>query len=385
MRPPGKPGGGGTGRRPPGAGGGPPRGEGRGGPRREGGPGDRPGGRRGGPAEGRGERGNVRRDDRPPRREARSGPPPERRRAEAPPERRAYAGSPRKPPKPPAPAPAGPPGLEAALAYLARGWSVIPLLPGDKRPLVAWEEYQYRRPSEATVRGWFRRRPDAGVGIVTGLASGLVVLDVDAGHGGEANLQRLVQAHGPVPWTVECHTGGGGRHLYFAHPGGVIHNRAGFRPGLDLRGDGGYVVAPPSLHPSGRAYTWAPTGDPERAAPAPLPAWLLHAVSGALGPKRVGHSREHWRRLVTDGVSEGQRNASVASLTGHLLFRGVDPEVALELMLAWNRLRCRPPLPDDEVARTVASITRTHERQSASVPTGPGGDAPPDATEVDGA
>jgi hypothetical protein len=235
------------------------------------------------------------------------------------------------------------------------------------------------------VRSWYRRQPDAGVGIVTGLASGLVVLDVDAGHGGEASLQRLVQAHGPVPWTVECHTGGGGRHLYFAHPGGVVHNRAGFRPGLDLRGDGGYVVAPPSIHPSGRVYTWAPTGDPERAAPAPLPAWLLHAASGALGKGRVGHTREHWRRLVAEGVDEGTRNASVASLTGHLLFRGVDPKVALELMLAWNRMRCRPPLADEEVARTVESIARTHERQRQAEAPASDSAPPLDATEVDGA
>jgi hypothetical protein len=220
------------------------------------------------------------------------------------------------------------------------------------------------------------------VGIVTGLVSNLVVLDVDAAHGGEASLQRLVQAHGPLPWTVEARTGGGGRHLYFIHPGGLVPNRAGFRPGLDLRGDGGYVVAPPSVHPSGRAYAWAATGDPERAVPAALPAWLLHAVSGALGKGRVGHTREHWRRLVAEGVVEGVRNASLASLTGHLLFRGADPEVVLELMLAWNRARCRPPLADEEVARTVESITRAHERQRQAQ--GPG--APPgDATEVDGA
>lgn len=300
--------------------------------------------------------------------------PPERR-AERPPERpteRVPAG-PRKPPKPPAPTAPASPGLAAALDYLGRGWSVIPLQPGDKRPLVPWEEYQYRRPAEAVVRSWFRRSPDAGVGIVTGLASGLVVLDVDAAHGGEASLQRLVQAHGELPWTVEARTGGGGRHLYFTHPGGVIHNRAGFRPGLDLRGDGGYVVAPPSVHPSGRPYTWAPTGDPQRAQPAPLPAWLLHTVAPPPG-RRTGHPREHWRRLVSEGVAQGERNTTVASLTGHLLFRGVDPEVALELLLCWNRVRCRPPLPDDEVARTVESILRTHARQAGEE--APEGSAP---------
>ena len=65
-----------------------------------------------------------------------------------------------------------------------------------------------------------------------------------------------------------------------------------------------------------------------------------------------------------EGVNEGERNSTIASLTGHLLWHGVDPQVALELMLAWNRLRCCPPLDDEEVARVVASITRLHEAKS---------------------
>lgn len=77
------------------------------------------------------------------------------------------------------------------------------------------------------------------------------------------------------------------------------------------------------------------------------------------GP-RVGRSLPEWRQLVREGVLEGERNSTIASLTGHLLWH-VDPEVALELMLAWNRMRCRPPLDDAEVAQVVASITRLHE------------------------
>jgi hypothetical protein len=257
--------------------------------------------------------------------------------------------------------------------------------PKEKRPLVAWEPYQHRRPTEALVRSWYRRWPDAGVGIVTGLVSRLLVLDVDPAHGGEASLQRLSQAHGPLPWTVECHTGGGGRHLYFAHPGGVIQNRAGFRPGLDLRGDGGYVVAPPSVHPSGRPYAWSATGDPARAGIAELPLWLLQTLSGAAGRGRAGHPLSHWRKLAAEGVAEGRRNSTAASLTGHLLFHGVDAEVVRELLLCWNRVRCRPPLPDEEIARAVESIARTdaRHREAEAAPSG-GAGTEPDATDVDG-
>lgn len=72
---------------------------------------------------------------------------------------------------------------------------------------------------------------------------------------------------------------------------------------------------------------------------------------------RSGHSRDHWRKLV----AEGTRNDTMASLAGHLLWHGVDPQVTLELLLCWNRTRCRRPLDDDEVAGVVASFTRLHD------------------------
>ncbi|HKI64367.1 MAG TPA: bifunctional DNA primase/polymerase [Burkholderiales bacterium] len=245
---------------------------------------------------------------------------------------------------------------EAALGYLSRGWSVIPIEHRAKRPLVAWLEFQSRCASAREVDGWFARWPEANVGIVTGRISALVVIDVDAGHGGEPSIARLESGHGPLPATLEALTGGGGRHLYFAYPGGRVGNRVGLFPGVDLRGDGGCVVAPPSLHPSGRRYAWARARSPDEAQLAPLPAWLLHES----GAKRAGHSPEHWRRLVREGVAEGERNATLASLAGHLLRHEVDPEVVMELLLAWNRARCRPPLADAEVAGVVESITRLH-------------------------
>ena len=74
----------------------------------------------------------------------------------------------------------------------------------------------------------------------------------------------------------------------------------------------------------------------------------------------VGHPLAYWRSLVKEGVAEGRRNATIASFTGHLLWHEVDPDVVMELMLAWNQMRCRPPLDDEEVIRTVRSIERTH-------------------------
>lgn len=250
----------------------------------------------------------------------------------------------------------------AALAYAVRGWSPIPIEPRGKRPLVPWLEFQQRIAEGGEIAAWFARWPDANVGIVTGRVSGIVVVDVDARHGGLDSLRELERAHGALPPTVEATTGGGGRHLYFGVDA-ALHNRVGLRPGIDLRAEGGCVVAPPSIHPSGRRYAWIKGHAPDALAPAALPAWFVALLRGA---SPSGHPLAHWRSLVREGVAEGERNSTLASLSGHLLRRGIDADVALELLLAWNRMRCRPPLPDDEVARVMASIARLHEREAGS-------------------
>jgi len=117
------------------------------------------------------------------------------------------------------------------------------------------------------------------------------------------------------------------------------------RTSREMRGSSMFITRAPMRTPMGLVM-WAP-----------LPRWILMPLRGP----RVGRSLPQWRQLLREGVPEGQRNSTIASLTGHLLWHGVDPEVALELMLSWNRMRCRPPLDDAEVAQVVASITRLHE------------------------
>jgi hypothetical protein len=250
--------------------------------------------------------------------------------------------------------------VETVQCYLARGWCVLPLRPRDKRPLITWESLQRTRPSAEQVADWFNRWPDANTGIVTGEISNLVVLDIDPQHGGDASLERLERRYGPLPVTIEATTGGGGRHLYFTHPGGLTHNRIGLARGIDLRGDGGYIVAPPSIHPSGRPYAWAVGRSPEDVGLAALPRWILLPSGGA----RARRTLSDWRLLVHEGVPEGQRNSTIASLAGHLLWHQIDPEVTLELLLAWNQIRCRPPLDDAEVAQVVSNIVRLHFEES---------------------
>jgi len=125
----------------------------------------------------------------------------------------------------------------------------------------------------ALIRRWWRRWPAANLGIRTGAqpdGAGLVVLDIDPAAGGDASLTTLAGQHGDLSPTLEVRTGGGGRHLYFTHPGEHLPNSAGrLGPGLDVRGDGGYVLAPPSRHASGNQYQWVPRQL------MPMPTWLI--------------------------------------------------------------------------------------------------------------
>ena len=137
--------------------------------------------------------------------------------------------------------------------------------------------------NEAIVAGWWEQWPDANVGVRTGSASGLLVLDVDADSNGEQTLARLEQTHGSLPDTVTALTGGGGKHLLFCHPGGEVRNSAGkLGEGLDIRADGGYIVAPPSIHVSGRAYRWQEGHAPSEVPLADPPSWLLALLSGVI-------------------------------------------------------------------------------------------------------
>lgn len=162
-----------------------------------------------------------------------------------------------------------------AHAYVERGWSVIPIRPHEKRPLTRWAEYQRRHTTHAEVTAWWRHWPGANIGIVTGAISKLIVVDVDRQYGGSASLADIETVRGPLPDTLIAITGGGGRHYYFAHDGQTIRNHVNVFAGIDIRADGGCVVAAPSVHPCGRSYAWIDAAAALNESPAALPAWLV--------------------------------------------------------------------------------------------------------------
>lgn len=177
----------------------------------------------------------------------------------------------------------------AALQYAARGWHVLPLHNISRGHCTCPAKADCTSPAKhpRTKHGlhdattdpgqigfWWIKWPNANVGIRTGAISGLVVLDIDPEHDGEQSVVTLEQTHGPLPPTLTSLTGGDGMHHLYTHPGPDIDiaNRAGSKlgPGIDVRGDGGYIVAPPSLHLSGQRYEWLDLDVPL----APLPDWL---------------------------------------------------------------------------------------------------------------
>jgi bifunctional DNA primase/polymerase-like protein len=204
-----------------------------------------------------------------------------------------------------------------------------------------------------TIQRWWEHYPQANVAIKTGEDSGLVVIDVDPAHGGEESLAKLEAKHGPLPDTLTSITGGGGRHLFFAHPGEKVPNNAGTKlgKGLDIRGDGGYVCGPPSMHASGNAYQFVNWGT----APAHLPKWLLELLLSRRPTAFSDEiSTENSLDLSTliEGVAHGGRDEAFFRYASSLRGRAVCKEDAILAMeSAWRR--CEQP-PGEYISLEVA-------------------------------
>jgi hypothetical protein len=159
--------------------------------------------------------------------------------------------------------------LQAALEFAEASIAVFPLLPCGKTPLMK-HGFKDATTDPTIIAGSWTRCPDANIGLATGQMSGCVVLDID-GADGESSLQTLKRELGPLPDTCMARTGKG-RHLYFCYPDGKeIRSRTNIAPGIDVRADGGYVVAPPSVHPNGTTYEWI--GDETEFAELPGPSF----------------------------------------------------------------------------------------------------------------
>jgi replicative DNA helicase len=243
------------------------------------------------------------------------------------------------------------PLARAALRYAEHGWAVFPLLPRGKHPLIKGGGGFLAATTDATtITGWWRGQPSANIGLWPG-QSGLVVIDLD-GPEGEATGRLLGLLSEP---TLECRTGreDGGRHLYFKRPDFSISN-ASIGHKIDVRGDAGYVVLPPSIHPTGRKYEFVNREIVRELPPAVVE--LLRRAQTAEAQPGAPQSRAS-DIVFEDTIAEGGRNNSLTRYAGRLLAKGIPDEEVLVLVSAVNQARCRPPLPQSEINVMIAGLS----------------------------
>ena len=273
--------------------------------------------------------------------------------------------------------------VEAALDYARRGWPVFPChyvfsngkcscgKPDCHSPAkhpMTLRGLQDATSDEKIIRNWWGKHPKANIGILTGSASGLVVVDIDPRSGGMESL-KAIKKLGNFPVTPEVFTGGGGEHIYLAHPGNgtkikTTANMAGYR-GIDLKGDGGYVIAPPSKHISGGKYTWKRHHLKNKLAP--MPAWLVNLVNG---------SRQGLPQVVLEKkgvpysgslIKEGQRDIAIFNLVRTLRKGGMAYEDVCQHAVMFAKNCCDPPWTEKEAIAKVNSTWNAERNIGADI------------------
>ncbi len=291
-----------------------------------------------------------------------------------------------------------PEALSAALTYAARGWPVAPAhsikkdgsctcsdakcTSKGKHPLTA-HGLKDASVDASVIRAWWLKWPHANVLIRTGMVGDrcLVALDIDPRHNGDESLAKLIVEHGELPNTPQCCTGGGGQHIFMWAPR-AIPNSAGkagderFGEGVDVRGEGGYVIAAPSKHESGRTYEWDSGSHPADVPLAEAPAWFVHLAGWSKARREVADGN------VGDGSKQyivGGRNDALTRLGGAMRRVGAGLKRITDALLDENDEKCHPPLDPAEVKKIARSVVK----YPSGDPSPPGVDTFPVLTAID--
>ncbi len=220
------------------------------------------------------------------------------------------------------------------------------------------------------LKAALERYGTANLAVAPGVASGLLILDIDPRNDGEKTFERLERELGALPTSMRYRTGGGGFHIWVRHPAFAIKkdNRGKlFGPGIDVISDNAYAISPPSNHASGGKYEWLPKANLDTGALTDLPSSWLALLSAGLanGAKPARELKPKERQPAhrevdgqTTSIREGQRNDVLTRLAGSLHRTGLSPDAIRAALEQENEARCKPPLPKDEVAAIVASVTR---------------------------
>lgn len=253
------------------------------------------------------------------------------------------------------------PNLDQFLEFYTQElkWEVFPIKPREKSPPLCKWQMEASRNLEKVLE-WWKQYPDANIGLRCGVTSSVVVIDVDPNHTGDESLLELFSKYQNFPDTPLCLSGGGGRHFFFKHPIDVrIPSRNGqLAVGIDVKADGGYVVLPPSVHPSGKRYEWEISSPPSKVDLPPLPIWLFDLIREEPKKGRDFSKKGSLPLDEDEPFVSGTRNEMLTSLAGSMRRRGMSQQAIFQGLKAENIKRCVPPLPDDEVALIAESVSR---------------------------
>ena len=258
--------------------------------------------------------------------------------------------------------------LQAALKYATKyGWAVFPVRRESKRPLTP-HGCKDAKKDPGAIKSWWKKWPDASIGVATGSISNLIVidedLDDDKGVDGIASMATWERDNVPLPESARAITGRGGAHIYYHYAGNDITNRAGIIEGVDVRGEGGYVVAPPSVHPNGTEYAWE--CDPEDTPIADVDDAVKRFLSIGSDRRDMGE-----RFQLPQIIDSGKRNKTLHSFACSLQSQGLSDAAILAAVQAENAARCVPPLDDEELETLVGSALKYAKGESKILQTGP--------------
>lgn len=271
--------------------------------------------------------------------------------------------------------------LQEALDYLKQGWSVIPIhsikqgrctcgfsscgKPGKHPRLKKWTEFQNRLPTVKEVKTWFEQWPDSNIATITGKVSNLVVVDID-------DIDVYKKIFNASPTGMFSTTGSGGKHLFYEYPDGVdkVPNSVSkLMPEVDVRGDGGYVVLPPSNHASGGFYKWNRTKTAKALSEEALDIILNREEE----PEKVSTSKDARKNWIEDtirnGIKDGSRNDTIAKLAGYYAGKGMDEEITIATLNDWAQRKIKGYGQDftyQELVTTVKSIFSKEKRKPVS-------------------
>lgn len=249
--------------------------------------------------------------------------------------------------------------LDYALDYLGQGFSVIPIRPGpEKKPYIAWTQFQKRRPTEEEIYSWWEKWPTANVAIITGSISGIFVIDGDGEIGSRwiAENMPATSVYAKTGRDAGCHC------FYRIPPGAQIQNKTSWRPKVDIRGEGGYVIAAPSIHHTGRAYSLIFREG--------FRGWEELHEFNPFKTVGKGNLNLNLSQVLMPGeefgpAAKGTRNATLASLLGKMFRAGSTPDEAWAFAETWNS-RNQPPMGMREVKTTFRSILKNHIQDAPS-------------------